>query len=1291
MKENSPLNRRRIFLLLVGMLTLSITGFSQNPSVRVYEDWNVTSGTQNDMQRCVTRSKALGGTTYYYLCGSTLNSSGNYDILIQKKSASGTVLWSQTYNGAGNKDDYATDVQISNSGSVYVSGTFFKNSTDSNNAIILKYSASGSQQWAYTYNGTGSRHDAFAAMQLSTSAVVAVGTTWKNTTNMYDMLAVRCDTNGNSVWVQNWDYSALNDGAVNLWNSGTKVYIAGGAQSASTTYKYAVVNVKFSDGSIQGSTVTGGTAFGIDQVTDIQTDGSMYMYVTGAVLNANTLYDWKTIKLDTALNIIWSAVYDSGDSLNDIATGLTIDQVGNVIVTGYKTDATSGKDYVTIKYRSNGTQQWVSSFDGGINAADSATAIVVSPTDTNKIYVTGFSYNVSSKDYWTLKYDAAGNRKWDIGFNNIYNTDDRGLAIALDTLGNIIVAGQNKLNDSTHTYTTVKYIEKSTTLPDDTITYVSNSIIFIQNNDQLLDSDTMQRPEIKYYMMTTADDVYFMDTAVSFVLSKLDTTATLNDTLCRVDMKFEGANSDLRIRSLDKREDYSNFFLGHLPEGRSCVPHYNQLVSFDVWDNVDVVFGNSMTGLKYYFICKPLGGGSSASQIDLKFEGADSVKINGSGQLVIYTKLGTIIQEKAAAWQLDANGDYSALGWQPSYTILGTNEVGFTSFGSYNNAYPIVIAIQRGPQPPPPVTIQNLNWSTFFGGGQDAFLDIAVSINTGEVAVGGHTTSALFPATPGAAFPTFPGWMQSAVIVKFHQDHTLHWASFYGGDLLASGNPGATTQIYGVDFDAQDNIFFTGTTQAINLPLQPWGSSYYQSNQLSSTCIGCVDAFIGRMREDGTALDWATYYSSGAFGTEIAYSVKVSPFNGDVYMVGYGSTIPTYNTAAWHNSGASGFIVRFDQIGIRQTAGKMGMGRVYDVTIDALGNAVVCGYVTSGSNFTLTAPTTPPTGNSTFAGGAADAFVAKIQANSTNTLIWSIFFGGSGDDYANGIAVTPAKEYIVTGSTTSSYSAGLPPIYDPGSGAYYQNSLNGNSDAFVAMFNPVGTMLWATYYGGSDDEVGQDVAVDGVANIYITGHVESTDMPLPSPNLLNGYNHSDYDASPDSYVAGFWHGTYAPVWATYFGASNDQWGHGLGCDGTSELYLTGWTQTLNDFPLATGSGSPTPYFDGVVAGTKGFVSAFDLNTVLAVGMSDPVANSLQIGLYPNPTSDILYISGPTNSSEPVVIEIYDVLGNLVYLETLPACSNCNHSVNLSEMACGMYLVKVTSGITCTSEKIVIQR
>ena len=135
--------------------------FAQNPITKVFEDWNTTSGTQNMFQRSVTRS--VPGTSDIVVAGATLNGNGDYDIFVQKLNGSGTELWSQTYNGAGNGNDIATDIRVATNGEIYVCGTYYKDTTDSSNAIVIKYDGSGNQRWTATYNGSGSRNDPYAS------------------------------------------------------------------------------------------------------------------------------------------------------------------------------------------------------------------------------------------------------------------------------------------------------------------------------------------------------------------------------------------------------------------------------------------------------------------------------------------------------------------------------------------------------------------------------------------------------------------------------------------------------------------------------------------------------------------------------------------------------------------------------------------------------------------------------------------------------------------------------------------------------------------------------------------------------------------------------------------------------------------------------------------------------------------------------------------------------------------------------------------------------------------------
>jgi hypothetical protein len=282
MKKINLLFALKAFMMCL-ILTMTVELKSQTTSVKVFEDWTTTSGTQNNFQKTIVRAKAIGGITYYFTCGSTINSSGNYDILTTKLTAGGLLIWSQTYSGAGAGNDYGADIQIDNSGNVYVCGSYYNNPTDSSNAILIKYNSFGVLDWTRTYNGSGSRNDIFLGLQVESNVVVAVGSTWVNNTNKFDLLAIRYDASGNQAWTSVWDYVNLNDGASNVWISGNSLFVAGGAQSTITNYRYAVLRLKGSDGSILSSSVTGGSAFGIDQITDIQLDVNGNTYVTGGV------------------------------------------------------------------------------------------------------------------------------------------------------------------------------------------------------------------------------------------------------------------------------------------------------------------------------------------------------------------------------------------------------------------------------------------------------------------------------------------------------------------------------------------------------------------------------------------------------------------------------------------------------------------------------------------------------------------------------------------------------------------------------------------------------------------------------------------------------------------------------------------------------------------------------------------------------------------------------------------------------------------------------------------------
>lgn len=1297
MKTNPSFPSLSTLLSLVSMLFIS-TIYAQNPAIRVFEDWSDTSGTQNDFQRTVVRSKAIGGTTYYYVCGATLNSSGDYDILTRKLDASGNELWTQTYSGSGNGDDFGADIQIDNVGNVYVCGLYYKDATDSTNAIILKYNAAGTYKWAYTYNGTGSRNDVFATMQVSANAVIAGGTTWKNSTNKYDFLMARLDSNGTQIWLNSWDYLNLNDAAVNVYNNGSKIYIAGGAQSATTTYKYAALNVRASDGAVLGNAVTGGTAFGIDQVTDLKVDANQNIYITGSALDMSAMYDIRTIKLDTALNILWSHSYDGGTGANDFGSGVTIDQSGNVIVCGTSQTSSNGTNYVVLKYNSSGTLLWDETYNGTANGNDSATAVVVHPTDTNKIYVTGYSFNGSTKDYYTLKYDAAGTRKWEIGYNNIYNGDDRTFAITLDTTGNVIVTGQNKWNDSTYVYTTVKYVELEVYDPADTTAILNLKSVFTVNVGQLISTDSTLCPEVKYYCSSISPTVYFQDTTISFVFAKLDTSSLNQDTLHRVDLKYLGRNNDVQIRPLTARDEYSNYYLGHTGNGREHVLNYNELVTLGVWNNIDVIHRTNQSWLKTYYICQPGGGGGSVNLIHLKYEGADSISLSPSGQLIVHTTLGELTLEKPAAWQIDANGNYQSIGWQPNYSIIGLNEVKLTGIGSYNATLPLVVAIYREYTTITSSATDNLVWSTFEGGAnEDSYISVSANFSN-YISAGGYTYSLNFPNTVGQLQSSNGGGKDG--IVRLYNYGNPLWATYYGGN--------GTDQVYSVSSNGgTTSVYVVGSTYSADFPVGSINLNYL-FQPYSATTGGPSDAFILQLNGNGQRV-WATCYGS-ATGNEVATIVKATNQFNSFYVAGYGadgSTPLTTQSGASNLTIGDAFILKYNPLNFAREWATLYGGTVsatnrtqikdLEITSNANNHIVICGSVLNVTNL--------PAATNAYSGGASDAFIASF--NNLNSLMWSTYYGGSaGTESGNGVVINSLGEIFLTGSTQSNNL----PTPNPNSG-YCDNSYAGGTlrgDAFVAQFSTSGTLTWATFIGDVEDEEGNDIAVDYMDNIYITGLTRSPNLQLP--NNPTGSWDQPLHSTIGTYIISFdrWQGL---IWGTFWGGESSDIGNKLHVfknQNTSEsyLYIVGYTTsdanpaTANPFPLVRAAAFSSAYLqlqglnlNNAPTSTvgDGYIAAFDLSAVV-LDISDGSQTQSGIYLAPNPNRGEFVIYFEREIPESTSCSIFNSIGQQIYLESnITTTQDGSLVINLKNCESGVYLVKLSSDNFTYSTKVIIQK
>ena len=204
----------------------------------------------------------------------------------------------------------------------------------------------------------------------------------------------------------------------------------------------------------------------------------------------------------------------------------------------------------------------------------------------------------------------------------------------------------------------------------------------------------------------------------------------------------------------------------------------------------------------------------------------------------------------------------------------------------------------------------------------------------------------------------------------------------------------------------------------------------------------CPDAFLLELNPTGTALTYSTYLGGNNF--DLAFALAIDN-GGDAFLGG-----ETFS-AGYTNGGAT---------------------------------------INGSLNLGVSNP------------NASDGFVAKI--NLSSSLVYFTYLGGSDTDTVSGITLDAgAPDVIVTGSTVSTdfpVTAGafqtcidVPP---PNPGTCPNLTVSG--DAFVTKLDstgqvfPTNLIVYSTYLGGSDIDVGLGIVSDSSNNAYVTGNTSST-------------------------------------------------------------------------------------------------------------------------------------------------------------------------------------------------------
>jgi hypothetical protein len=625
-----------------------------------------------------------------------------------------------------------------------------------------------------------------------------------------------------------------------------------------------------------------------------------------------------------------------------------------------------------------------------------------------------------------------------------------------------------------------------------------------------------------------------------------------------VHMKLSGANASSDLVASDALPGKSNYILGREPKNwRTNVPNYRTVAQRGVYPGIDVVYYGTQHQLEYDFLVAPQ---ADPSTVQLSFVGVQDLRTDQEGDLLLAIAEGNIRLHKPIAYQEIDGAKRTVL---VSYIVNNQHEVSFhlgpydtdrplvidpvlsystylggsnidgangiavapdgTAFlagGTFSSDFPTAHPLQPdvgGPNDLPQDAFvakisadgSTLLYSTYLGGsGADVANGIAVD-TFGNAYVTGTTLSTNFPVTPGS-FDTVCGfdgkcgatYNPTGLIVSNAFITKLNVA---GSGVIYSTYLGYYENVRGqaIAVDNNQNVYVTGQVGALITPTTPITPPAVTPPPFPTTSTafqpayggGSTDAFVTKFSATGDSVLYSSFL--GGSNEEIGCGIAADN-SGLAYVTGltYSTDFPVQGAIQTTAGGAGDAIIAKVNTTLAGAAslvfstylGGNGLDQGNSIALDSMGgtgNIYVAG-TTNSNTLGIT-----PNGVGLTNKGQGDAFALKLTP--AGALTYFTFLGGSQADTGTGIAADSTGNAYLTGSTASTDF--------PIAGSVFQTTFGGgNADAFVSKLDPTGaTLIYSSYLGGTNTDVGNGIAVDTDGSAYVAGQTCSQDFPLSNP------------------------------------------------------------------------------------------------------------------------------------------------------------------------------------------------
>lgn len=696
---------------------------------------------------------------------------------------------------------------------------------------------------------------------------------------------------------------------------------------------------------------------------------------------------------------------------------------------------------------------------------------------------------------------------------------------------------------------------------------------------------------------------------------------------------FVDSNPVTKVKGEGKLNSRCNYFYGQdRSKWITKVPNYISLIYEDIYPGIDLKYYGKNGVLKYDFIVSP---GADYTNIRIRYEGIEGMRISDSGDLEIRTAFGNLNEKSPRIYQ-EIDGTKQMVGG--GFKLIEPGVFGFDIDEAYDHSYPLIIDPE-------------LLFGTYLGGFRDEISrDLAVDPFGNAYVVGG-TKSPDFPLLNPYDGEYELGYDIFIAKVAPSGD-SLIYSTYIGG--------GHHEEAYGIKVDSEGHAYLAGYTVSIDFPVVNAFDSTYNDGYEG-------DVFLLKLSTSGDSLIYSTYL--GGSGTDIAQMIAVDN-QGHALLTGstsYGD-FPTVNAFdSTFNGGSDVFVTKFSQSGNALIYSTFVGGDYQDhgrgIDLDENGNAYVCGY-THSSNFPM-----ENSFDNTFNGGDWDAFAFKLS-ESGNELLYSTFLGGNQSDWGNYIKVDNLNSAYITGGSESHNF----PTFNA-----YDDSYNYYIDIIVTKLSPYGdSLIYSTYLGGWGGDNGIRLALDNVNRLFVTGWTGCSNYPVVDP-----YDGS-YNGGIDAVLTVFSTQGNSLSYSTYFGGEDDDVGWGVVDVPGLGTYIAGWTYSTN-LPIENS-------FDDSHNGLMDvFVAKFENTpTEITDGIKEPTEYRL-VSNHPNPFNAATTIDYTLPEQSEIVFSIYNLLGQRVVTVFEGAKEAGRHSVtwDASDFPSGVYFARLETASHTENIKMVL--